>query len=126
MKMNFASPIRWIRPGQSDITYDVNLKFYLDEQPDNPIRSYTITFIDYATIESKRLNKSSEQTAFETSFEDTIETETKTNVEFYPLAAIDTGFVGSEFSQEYSFTVNHLPVPGNDGLITATSAGLTR
>ncbi|ETR72119.1 MAG: hypothetical protein OMM_07702 [Candidatus Magnetoglobus multicellularis str. Araruama] len=41
---------------------------------------------------------------------------------YYSVQAIDTGFVGSEFSQEYSFTVNHLPVPGNDGLITVYGA----
>jgi len=104
--------IHYETPGQSDITYDVNLKFYLDEQPDNPIRSYTITFIDYATIESKRLNKSSEQTAFETSFEDTIETETKTNVEFYPLAGAMFNVALKDASGNYkNIDINIPPIP---------------
>jgi hypothetical protein len=104
--------MRYEIPGQGDITYDVSFHFYLDEKPDNPLRSYTITFVDYATIESKRSNKSSEQTAFETSFEDTIETETKTSVEFYPLAGTMFNVALKDASGNYkNIDINIPPIP---------------
>jgi hypothetical protein len=41
---------------------------------------------------------------------------------YWRVQAIDTGFTGSSFSEEYSFTINDVaPVPGNNGLITPSS-----
>jgi len=41
---------------------------------------------------------------------------------YWRVQAIDTGFTGSSFSDEYSFTINDVaPVPGNNGLITPSS-----
>jgi len=75
--------MRYETPEKGDITYDVVFQFYLDDQP---FRSYTITYVDYATLESKHANKSSDQKAFEASFEETITAETRSSFEFYPLA----------------------------------------
>lgn len=96
-------------PGKGDITYDISLHFYLD---DSPVRTYNITYVDYATVDSKRSNQSSEQKAFEESFDDTITDATKTSFEFYPLAgAIFNVALKDAFGNNKTIEINIPKIP---------------